>query len=120
MEGFATAIAQGIRNDRFESGIRLRASQSFKESGGTARQCQISRDFCQIPPDTASCRKRCKNLQDYAKMAQKRWEIAEANDPDIIEYGVERLGDLVRTDYFEKNAEDGAFTKVANKDSEHN
>lgn len=58
--------------------------------------------------------------KDYAKMAQKRWEIAEANDPDIIEYGVERLGDLVRTDYFEKNAEEGAFTKVANKDSEHN
>ena len=58
--------------------------------------------------------------KDYAKMAQKRWEIAEANDPDIIEYGVERLGDLVRTDYFEKNAEDGALTKVANKDSEHN
>jgi len=58
--------------------------------------------------------------KDYAKMAQKRWEMAEANDPDIIEYGVERLGDLVRTDYFEKNAEEGAFTKVANKDSEHN
>ena len=51
----------------------------------------------------------------YANMAQKRWEIAEANDPDLIEYGVERLGDLVRTEYFDKNAEDGAFTKAANK-----
>ena len=25
----------------------------------------------------------------YAAMAQKRWEIAEANDPDLVEYGVE-------------------------------
>ena len=52
----------------------------------------------------------------YATMAQKRWEIAEANDPDLIEYGVEKLGDLMKTDYFEKNAESGAFAKVANPD----
>ena len=56
--------------------------------------------------------------QKYANMAQKRWEIAESNDPDLIEYGVDRLGDLVRTDYFEKNAEYGVFDKVANPDSE--
>ncbi len=55
------------------------------------------------------------NIQ-YATMAQKRWEIAEANDSDLIEYGVEKLGDLVKTDYFDKNAEHGAFTKVANPD----
>ena len=52
----------------------------------------------------------------YAKMAQKRWEIAEANDPDLVEYGVEKLGDLVKTDYFEKNADEGVFAKVANPD----
>ena len=52
----------------------------------------------------------------YAKMAQKRWEIAEANDPDLIEYGVEKLGDLVKTDYFEKNADEGVLAKVANPD----
>jgi len=56
--------------------------------------------------------------QEYAELAQKRWENAEANDPDLVEYGVERLGDLVKTDYFEKNAEDGAFSKVANTDEE--
>lgn len=50
----------------------------------------------------------------YAKMAQDRWANSEANDPDLIEYGVERLGDLVKTDYFEKNAEEGSFSKVAN------
>ena len=52
---------------------------------------------------------------EYATMAQKRWDESEANDPDLIEYGVKRLGDLVRTEYFDKNAEEGAFNKVANK-----
>jgi len=56
--------------------------------------------------------------QKYAAMAQKRWEVAESNDPDLIEYGVEKLGDLVRTDYFENNAEEGVFDKVANPDSD--
>ena len=54
----------------------------------------------------------------YATMAQNRWEKAEANDPDLIEYGVERLGDLVKTDYFDKNAEEGGFSKVANPDQD--
>ena len=52
----------------------------------------------------------------YATMAQKRWEESETNDPDLIEYGVERLGDLVKTDYFDKNAQEGVFSKVANPD----
>ena len=54
----------------------------------------------------------------YATMAQERWEVAESNDPDLIEYGVEKLGDLVRTDYFDENAEEGGFSKVANPDSD--
>lgn len=49
----------------------------------------------------------------YAKIAQSRWEKSESNDQDLIEYGVERLGDLVKTDYFIKNAEEGAFSKIA-------
>ena len=57
------------------------------------------------------------NVQ-YADMAQKRWEEAEANDPDLVEYGVENLGDLVRTDYFDKNAEEGAFSKVASPEED--
>ena len=55
---------------------------------------------------------------DYAVYAQKRWEKSEAEDEDLIEYGVERLGDLVRTDYFEKNAEEGIFEKTTKKGEE--
>jgi len=56
--------------------------------------------------------------KDYADYAQKRWEKSESEDKDLIEYGVDRLGDLVRTDYFEKNAEEGAFEKVAKSNDE--
>lgn len=56
--------------------------------------------------------------EDYAKMSQKRWDEAEANDTDLAEYGVEKLGDLVKTDYFEKNREDGAFAKLVQTDEE--
>ena len=45
-------------------------------------------------------------------------DALKINDPDLIEYGVERLGDLVKTDYFEKNAEEGGFSKVANPDQD--
>ena len=48
----------------------------------------------------------------YAEHAQQRWEEAERNDPDLIEAGVERLGDLVATDYFEKNHDQNAVSKL--------
>jgi hypothetical protein len=48
----------------------------------------------------------------YAEHAQQRWEEAERNDPDLIEAGVERLGDLVATDYFEKNHDPNAVSKL--------
>jgi hypothetical protein len=35
-----------------------------------------------------------------AEKAQKSWEEAEKNDPELIEAGVERLGDLVGTGHF--------------------
>lgn len=50
--------------------------------------------------------------QRYAEHAQQRWEEAERNDPDLIEAGVERLGDLVATDYFEKNHDSNAVSKL--------
>jgi hypothetical protein len=50
--------------------------------------------------------------QRYAEHAQERWEKAEQNDPDLIEAGVERLGDLIATDYFERNHEPNAVSKL--------
>ena len=53
----------------------------------------------------------------YAEHAQQRWEEAERNDPDLIEAGVTRLGDLVTTDYFEKNQDSNAISKLTSDQS---
>jgi len=50
--------------------------------------------------------------QRYAEQAQERWEKAEQSDPDLIEAGVKRLGDLVTTDYFERNHDPNAVSKL--------
>jgi hypothetical protein len=54
----------------------------------------------------------------YEQIAQQRWKDSESNDQDLIEAGVERLGDLVRTDWFEKNAKDGAVGALMESKSE--
>jgi hypothetical protein len=48
----------------------------------------------------------------YGAVANEQWSVAESKDQDLIEAGVERLGDLVRTDWFEKNAKDGAVDEL--------
>ena len=53
----------------------------------------------------------------YAEHAQQRWEEAERNDPDLIEAGVKRLGDLVATDFFEKNHDPHAVSKLMERQS---
>ena len=58
--------------------------------------------------------------QKYAQEAQIRWEEAEKNDADLIEAGVERLGDLLRTDWFEKNSEDGAVARLMSNNNQNN
>ena len=50
--------------------------------------------------------------QYYAAVAQQQWEAAEKNDMDLVEAGVERLGDLVASGWFEQNAKDGAVREV--------
>jgi len=48
----------------------------------------------------------------YSAVAERQWKEAESKDQDLIEAGVERLGDLVRTDWFEKNTKDGAVDEL--------
>ena len=40
--------------------------------------------------------------------------LAERRDLDNIEEGVERLGDLVASGWFERNAKDGAVEELMN------
>ncbi len=56
--------------------------------------------------------------QRYADMAEKRWQETEKQDADLQEYGVEKLSELVQTDYFEKHAQEGVFAMTAKHDEE--
>lgn len=57
------------------------------------------------------------NVQ-YQKIAQQKWNEAESKDKDLIEAGVERLGDLVKTDWFEKNAKQGAVQELMDSEND--
>ena len=50
--------------------------------------------------------------QYYARVAQRQWEIAEQRDMDMVEAGVDRLGDLVASGWFEQTPEDGALSSL--------
>ena len=50
--------------------------------------------------------------QKYAEISEKRWADSESKDGDLIEAGIEKLGDLVKTDWFEHNAKDGAVKEL--------
>ena len=50
--------------------------------------------------------------QHYAEEAQRQWELAEQRDMDMVEAGVDRLGDLVAQGWFEQNPEDGALAAL--------
>ena len=40
------------------------------------------------------------------------WSKSETTDQDIIEAGVDNLGDLIKTGWFEKNRQDGAVQRL--------
>ena len=57
--------------------------------------------------------------QHYAVEAQRQWDIAEERDMDMVEEGIERLGDLVASGWFERNPKDGALRELMEKGQEN-
>tara|TARA_B100000965_G_scaffold406637_2_gene446796 strand:- start:19992 stop:20648 length:657 start_codon:yes stop_codon:yes gene_type:complete len=55
-------------------------------------------------------------LRDADKLqseaAAKQWETSQSKDQDLIEAGVDNLGDLIKTGWFEKNQQDGAVKQL--------
>lgn len=54
--------------------------------------------------------------KQYAKDAAKQWTDSEKTDPDLIEAGVENLGELIKTGWFDKNSKDGAVNDLYKED----
>ena len=55
-------------------------------------------------------------LRDADKLqseaAAEQWEKSQSKDQDLIEAGVDNLGDLIKTGWFEKNQQDGAVKQL--------
>lgn len=47
-----------------------------------------------------------------SESAAIQWEKSQSKDRDLIEAGVDNLGDLVKTGWFEKNQQDGAVKQL--------
>ena len=54
--------------------------------------------------------------KQYAKDAAKQWTDSENTDPDLIEAGVDNLGELIKTGWFDKNSKDGAVSDLYKED----
>ena len=100
-----------------------RRNRGSDEKGFTSGRTESHFDTLQPRRDAALSESSYEGLEDdlrpsellvneanarYGEKAQQRWQDAESKDIDLIESGVEKLGDLVKTDWFEKNAKDGA------------
>ena len=51
----------------------------------------------------------------YSEVAESRWKESESKDNDLIEAGVDNLGDLIKTGWFEKNKKKGAVQDLYKK-----
>ena len=47
-----------------------------------------------------------------SEIAADQWSKSESMDKDLIEAGVENLGDLIKTGWFEKNKQDDAVERL--------
>ena len=106
-----------------------RRSRGSDEKGFTSGRNDSQQDRSQTRRDSSLSGPDCQGLEDdlrpsellvneatvrYEEKAQQRWQEAESKDTELIEAGVERLGDLVKTYWYEKNAKEGAVEELMN------
>ena len=104
-----------------------RRNRGSDEKGFTSGRIESQLDKSQTRRDSALSESTYQGLEDdlrpsellvneanvqYQKRAQQQWDEAESKDTDLIEVGVKRLGDLVKTDWLEKNAKQGAVQEL--------
>jgi len=104
-----------------------RRNRGSDEKGFTSGRADSQMDVAQARRDATQSNSEYEGLEDdlrpserlvseantlYQERADELWKDSESKDTDLIEAGVEKLGDLVRTDWFEKNAKSGAVQEL--------
>ena len=67
-------------------------------------------DIESVSTDTENMIRDADNIQ--SEISAKQWQQSESMDNDLIEAGVEKLGDLIKAGWFEKNKQDGAVEQL--------
>ena len=67
-------------------------------------------DIESISTDTENMIRDADNIQ--SEISAKQWQQSKSMDSDLIEAGVENLGDLIKTGWFEKNKQDDAVKQL--------
>ena len=83
---------------------------------GTRIDAMANRDFDNVETISTDNEKMIRIADKIqSEIAAEQWSKSESMDKDLIEAGVENLGDLIKTGWFEKNKQDDAVERLYEK-----
>ena len=83
---------------------------------GKRIDAMANRDYDDIESTSTNAEKMIRLADEVqSDISSKQWEKSESMDNDLIEAGVDNLGDLLKTGWFEKNKQDGAVKRLYEK-----
>ena len=87
-------------------------NESFSTRGERV-DAMANRDYDDIEATSTGAEKMIRNADEIqSEISSKLWDKAESKDSDLLEAGVDSLGDLLKTGWFEKNKQDGAVERL--------
>ena len=83
---------------------------------GKRIDAMVNRDFDDVETISTKNEKMIRVADEIqSEIAAEQWSKSESMDEDLIEAGVENLGDLIKTGWFEKNKLDDAVKRLYEK-----
>ena len=83
---------------------------------GKRIDAMVNRDFDDVETISTNNEKMIRVADEIqSEIAAEQWSKSESMDKDLIEAGVENLGDLIKTGWFEKNKQDDAVERLYEK-----
>ncbi len=87
-------------------------NESFSTHGKRV-DAMANRDYDDIKSTSTGAEKMIRIADEIqSEISSKLWDKAESKDSDLLEAGVDSLGELLKTGWFEKNKQDGAVERL--------
>ena len=85
-------------------------------TNGTRIDAMANRDFDDVETISTDNEKMIRIADEIqSEIAAEQWSKSESMDKDLIEAGVENLGELIKSGWFEKNRQDDAVERLYKK-----